>query len=572
MPKRAAPTSRGSSAYTRKRAVIACQVCRARRTKCDQKKPSCSFCESIGAECVSDPPALSAFDPASLAIIERLDRLEHEFKRFAGVSTSVTPGTLQPCLPSLLYPDEVATRPDAVLPQILDQILNWPVLQDQRLAGSPSSQGASPIADDPHGSAGRLPQAGGERILVNGLHVRLAERFFAHVHNRNPILDEANTRRLVCEVYEAGISWDTRSCLVLLVWANGALARPFPATPAETHEDVDDGQATALFEAAQQRFGAVFVRAGVVEAQCFFLAGVFLMSSLRPLDAWRMFLQALSICRTAMRTTQCSRAHSLELESVYWSSWKSERELNRELRMTLEHAAASTLALPEYFASFPENCGDEQLHTWYFYLSEISAWRLETHIAEEMLRSASGAQVGLQGLTEIADSLMGQVVELQSSLAMKVFRQQPGGSGSSGTGDGNDMLQLIMRARITYLQDLISWPFVRALIQDGIEPQSQAVRDWTVKGLSCHVQRLLNHRPQFYHRHHGTWLMIRNCARSAGLLLGAARLPFGDGLLPLEWRAVVEDALGMLQFWQPHLPDLRCAIERIHGLYYLVAG
>lgn len=38
------PASRGTAAYPRKRAVTACQTCRARRTKCDNLKPKCSFC------------------------------------------------------------------------------------------------------------------------------------------------------------------------------------------------------------------------------------------------------------------------------------------------------------------------------------------------------------------------------------------------------------------------------------------------------------------------------------------------------------------------------------------------
>ncbi len=35
----------------RKRNATACQVCRARKTKCDNKKPKCSYCQSIGAAC-----------------------------------------------------------------------------------------------------------------------------------------------------------------------------------------------------------------------------------------------------------------------------------------------------------------------------------------------------------------------------------------------------------------------------------------------------------------------------------------------------------------------------------------
>lgn len=54
--------SRPRGAYPRKRAVRACQTCRARRTKCDNRKPSCSFCERIGAKCVvNDPADLSAY-------------------------------------------------------------------------------------------------------------------------------------------------------------------------------------------------------------------------------------------------------------------------------------------------------------------------------------------------------------------------------------------------------------------------------------------------------------------------------------------------------------------------------
>jgi hypothetical protein len=70
------PAPRGTAAYPRRRANKACQVCRARRTKCDNKKPTCSFCEKIGAKCIVSPTDLSSFDPASLLILERLDDLK----------------------------------------------------------------------------------------------------------------------------------------------------------------------------------------------------------------------------------------------------------------------------------------------------------------------------------------------------------------------------------------------------------------------------------------------------------------------------------------------------------------
>ena len=44
-------TSYQRKTYPRKRAIQACQKCRVRRTKCNNERPSCSSCLSIGAEC-----------------------------------------------------------------------------------------------------------------------------------------------------------------------------------------------------------------------------------------------------------------------------------------------------------------------------------------------------------------------------------------------------------------------------------------------------------------------------------------------------------------------------------------
>jgi hypothetical protein len=43
---------RSDTVYPRKRALMACQLCRGRKTKCDNARPACSFCVSVGAACV----------------------------------------------------------------------------------------------------------------------------------------------------------------------------------------------------------------------------------------------------------------------------------------------------------------------------------------------------------------------------------------------------------------------------------------------------------------------------------------------------------------------------------------
>lgn len=38
--------------YPRKRALIACEICRRRKTKCDNVRPTCGGCRDLEIECV----------------------------------------------------------------------------------------------------------------------------------------------------------------------------------------------------------------------------------------------------------------------------------------------------------------------------------------------------------------------------------------------------------------------------------------------------------------------------------------------------------------------------------------
>jgi len=51
-----------SKDYPRRRALQACQICRARKTKCDNERPSCGSCEALGVECnYNEAPASKSF-------------------------------------------------------------------------------------------------------------------------------------------------------------------------------------------------------------------------------------------------------------------------------------------------------------------------------------------------------------------------------------------------------------------------------------------------------------------------------------------------------------------------------
>lgn len=81
-------------------------------------------------------------------------------------------------------------------------------------------------------------------------------------------------------------------------------------------------RAEAFFLAAQKRMGLLLCRSSIIEAQVFFLAGVYLMATLRPVEAWKMFVQALACCQSFSPDgeEEETRLH----RSILWTCFKSE--------------------------------------------------------------------------------------------------------------------------------------------------------------------------------------------------------------------------------------------------------
>jgi len=550
--KRMAPISRASTAYRRKRAVTACQVCRARRTKCDQKVP-CSFCAENGAECVFEPANLSTFDPASLFIIDRLEQIERRLDADPRSSTwrrAEAPPSSEPLSPPLPLHN--------FLPESLEAVLKWPVFQDVTLSITSSPGSVSSWITSSDMALGSVDEL--DSISCN----RWLDSFFSNVHVKNPILDEESTRRLVRRLYLEGVGWDATSCLALIVCANGALARPF-SSPSLSQQELRGSNAMLLFAAAQKRLGPMLISSGIVQAQCLYLNGVFLMSILQPIEAWRMFLLGLAICQTlgSVRhpgATDLGDTYSdmTAEESIYWSCWKSEQELRIELGSV--SVGTPTLSPPTLFPSLPAGCSGQNLRAWYFYLSEISLWRLENDVKNEITRLVTKAHSGIfDTLAELSASTLEQVAAWRDSLAPIVSL-----NGHDPLEEQDDVLRFVLRGRLTHIHELITWSFVCAALHSG--NVSPTVLDWAAKGLAYHMDRLAVNRPGFYHRHHGTWLLLQTSARSACILLAFARRPDSTNFMPKDWRGAVERTLELLMFWQTNMDWLDGPVDMIQRL------
>lgn len=543
-----AAISRPSSTYARKRAIRACQVCRARRTKCDQRRPSCSFCVRAGIECIFEPDVNATFDQASLAIIDRLDRLERKLDAQSVVQRGQDGSPATPDSVRLVSSTKLSR--ERLFPANLDGVLRWSVFQNitssMTTASSPYST-RTPLQSDGQQSTwlgDELDPATCDRWLDN---------FFAHVHVKNPVLDEVQTRRLVRKLCIQGAGWDITSCLALLVCANGALARPLDEPLAASDPDIQT--AIAMFNAAQKRFGTGLVSPGLIQAQCAFFSGVLLMSLLRPVEAWTTFVHGLAICQTLPSIKMLHNemgniggTEAISEQSVFWSCWKSEQELRFELGMPGSSGLPDDP--PQLFPNPPEGCQGHIERGWYFYLSEISLWRLEVNAYDSISQIEHDDWPSLsQSLGELGQNTLDQIQAWKSSLPSLLSLA------NDGPLDVGDVVRFVLRGRITYVHELISWPFLSAVMSG--EAAHLDLGQPVASALAFHHERLLVNRPGFYHRHHGTWLMLRSSARSACILLGFTYLYPASGLMPESWRDVVFDTVKMLQYWNDEVEDMR---------------
>lgn len=121
--------------------------------------------------------------------------------------------------------------------------------------------------------------------------------------------------------------------LQLLIYALATISGPYPkvilaSSSSESRRSEAFTTAEAYFLAAQKRMGLLLCSSGVLEAQSLFFAGVYLMMTLRPFEAWRMFVQALAcsegFCGSwATNSAQAEEKRRLQ-ESIYWTCFKSE--------------------------------------------------------------------------------------------------------------------------------------------------------------------------------------------------------------------------------------------------------
>lgn len=512
----------------------------------------------------------SFLDAGSVQILQRIDDLEGLVRTLIlSENVKSIPSTKDVRQTYQLQPSIKAQNVKRQLRVTTEEVLSWSAFQGHYDArcdlkallrsrfAAPSA--LSPMSIDSSFLTGEVEHNSPQRMLDN---------FLKSVHVKNPMLDEIKIRQVVSRMSLEGPTWNADCCLALIVCALGSIELSFEPNSG-SYESPMAAVADSYFNAAQRRLGIFIGNGGVLEAQCFFYSGVYLMNKLQPLGAWRLFCQALACCQEfacahpsyqerLTRIPSASQVLPAE-ECVYWCCWKSELELRTFLE--LPDFAFSDLSYPLLFPTPPGTIQGQQATSWYFYLSEISLRRLEHRVRDEITNALGGND------SSRTEEILAQTTRAGEGLAEEWARSLPQPMSLHTAQAEDDVLKFILRGHLFNLWEVVYWPWLNLFINQRI--CTPEVKAYVVKAFQVAIDRIRTNKPGFRHRHHGTWLMLQSCTRSALVLLAAAYTPDAAPLLPHGWRDAVHEVTELLRFWQYDAGD---AADRLQILEELKAG
>ncbi|KAH8891709.1 hypothetical protein GQ53DRAFT_150339 [Thozetella sp. PMI_491] len=591
------------TSYLRRRAVTACRVCRERKKKCDNSRPACAFCRQIGARCEYAERDESTFDPASLAILDRLSIIETlvRIQQPPSTAESYTPKLQNDQLKAFAVSDELETVQDyAVLPSNAwsldpgaslnvrtDKILQWPVFeealsslprfpflnyhkeQDYTYLGDAFYEFPSP--HDPSRWSGVSQPAPPISICTEQGGIEpLVDRFFALVHAKNPILDRQVVEKYCREYYENGPLFNATACLVLLICALGSIAPDFePADnmsrnvgepfrhPAAT-ERLQRGH--CYFAAAEKRLIVAGARCSTLGVQCLCLAGIYHMYTLNPMAAQTMFHMAGLNLQMLISTGIDSNEGMPQMgSSLFWACFKSEREIFAEVPIT-----PPALNRPEEFSGYPLPPQDTSIHagmngwarteedSWLFLLSELALRRISDKVAEvvanffEKITNAP-QQTNIEELAPVVLEFERQAQAWRDHLPVSVkFPDLPHLPDTEW--------KLHLRGPYYRVIELMYRPFIFASIHfPNPSPMVQTLASKGLHNAACYIRHGHPTLP-----HHGRWLQIRYELRAICMLLAASKSPVE---MSQGWHEAVQAGLKSLEYWEHEAPFVKSYIH-----------
>ncbi|KAE8385869.1 hypothetical protein BDV23DRAFT_13608 [Aspergillus alliaceus] len=547
--------------YPRRRATIACQICRLRKTRCNGARPKCQLCTELDADCIYREPGIK-LDAGDKLIIERLNRIEGLLQSSLANQaalcplSSASPTTsndtnnggddalvktssplAMPVRTSVVGlaswanpPTSISTMPKVHTTPAL-HLLQWPLIRD--LVAGPY---------DPHTllqlEMAREPlrmRAPGVLDLSNA--TTYIKAFFQRVNIWYACVNPYTWSRYYSTAISLGFREGPESCLVLLVLALGCASQygSISSVPPD-----NEAPGLAYFSAAWGLLPLVIMRNSVLAAQCIILTSAYLFYLVRPLEAWTLLSNASLKLQLLFGNTSRVPLQWKELSvRVYWNALLYESDLLAEL--DLPHSGIvhfeELVDLPGGFeeddeeddevedergeiAPETEHVGHDEL--WYF-LAEIALRRLLNRVSHMVYQKDSPLTLGSLG--PIVSELDFQLSQWYESLPQPI--QFP----LSHTPVSNSV-QTVLRLRYFACRTIIYRPYILAVFQNEHASSDPVVKECCRRCLEATMRQLENitshregHLPYL-------WQGALSMVSQTLLIMGATMSPALSVLLP----------------------------------------
>ncbi|EOD45977.1 C6 finger domain-containing protein [Neofusicoccum parvum] len=395
--------SDGTIDYPRRRATIACEICRSRKSRCDGNRPKCRLCTELNAECVYREPGIK-LDAGDKLILEHLDRIEGLLRTnmtsqqtssiFGGLtggspaasnSTSEDvlmrggPGAAMGMLPlNGLGTWSTASSNISTMPKIHTtpalHLLQWPMIRD--LVSRPYDPQVLlqlEMAREP------LQLNSTQCLDLSNTNIYV-HAFFDRVNVWYACVNPYNWHSYYRTALSNGFREGPESCIVLLVLALGAASN---AGSISQQPRDKEPPGMSYFAAAWSLLPSLMTRNNILAAQCHILASAYLFYIVRPLEAWNLLTNTSMKLQLLLSAPGRLPPHAKELsERVYWNSLLFESDLLAEL--DLPHSGIvqfeETVGLPGGFEDEGEEPPAGRDELWYF-LAEIALRRLLNRVS-----------------------------------------------------------------------------------------------------------------------------------------------------------------------------------------------
>jgi hypothetical protein len=491
--------------YPRRRATIACEVCRSRKSRCDGTKPKCKLCTELGAECIYREPGIK-LDAGDKLILERLNRIENllQMNMVGGNGMSLSHDSPNMSNGTALSGDNmllqgggggndkfisiipsgglgtwsanatnISTMPKVHTNAAL-HLLQWPLIRD--LVSRPYDPQILlqlEMAREPLHSLAKTPC-----VDLSNTNAYI-EAYFDRVNIWYACVNPYTWRSHYRIALSNGFREGPESCIVLLVLSLGQASLRGSISRIVPHEDPPGLQ---YFTAAWSLLPGMMTSNSVLAAQCHLLAAAYLFYLVRPLEAWNLLCTVSTKLQLLLMTPNRVPIDQRELvERIYWNSLLFESDLLAELDLPHSGVVAfeENVGLPCGFeGDEQEAVGRDEL--WYF-LAEIALRRLLNRVSQLIYSKDSMAST--TSLEPVVAELDFQLTQWYESLPVPL--QFPFTRTMLP-----DPIQTVLRLRFFACRTIIYRPYILAVLDNEQAILDPAVRDSCTKCLEASVRQL----------------------------------------------------------------------------------